>query len=139
VTAFVLDASLSLSWYFEDEISDEADRLLTRLEVETAAVPQIWPLEVANGFAMAERRGRVSKARTIECIAQLEALAIRIDDETAARAFNRVLELARDERLSTYDAAYLELALRLGVPLASKDGPLCDAAERVGVSVIRVA
>ena len=139
MTAFVLDASVSLSWYFEDEVSDEADHLLSRLEAETAAVPQIWPLEVANGFAMAERRGRLSKGRSIECIAQLEALAISIDDETASRAFNRVLELARDERLSTYDAAYLELAMRLGVPLASKDGPLCDAAERVGVGVIRVA
>jgi predicted nucleic acid-binding protein len=69
----------------------------------------------------------------------LEALHIEVDGETRARAFSHVLDLARRERLSAYDAAYLELAMRLGVPLASKDGPLCDAAERVGVSVIRVA
>jgi hypothetical protein len=68
-----------------------------------------------------------------------EALTIRIDDETAARAFNRGLELARDERLRTHDAAYLKPAMRLGVPLASKGGPPCDAAERLGVRVIWVA
>lgn len=101
-------------------------------------MPQVWHLEVANGFALAERRGRVSKAHTLESIAQLEALPIAVDDETALRAFGQVLHLARSERLSTYDAAYLELAMRLGVPLASKDGRLCDAAERVGTRVIRV-
>ena len=138
MTAFVLDASVTLSWYFEDEVSEAADDLLSRLGSESAAVPQVWHLEVANGFALAERRGRISKARTLEFIAQLEALPIAADDETAYRAFVQVLHLARSERLSTYDAAYLELAMRLGVPLASKDGPLCDAAERVGTRVIRV-
>ena len=69
----------------------------------------------------------------------MQALQIEADAEIGARAFSHILQLARTERLTAYDAAYLELAMRLGVPLASKDGPLCDAAERVGVSVIRVA
>ena len=69
----------------------------------------------------------------------LETLTIVVDDETPSRAFGRVLDLARGERLTAYDAAYLELAMRLGVPLASKDGDLCDAAKRVGVSVLRAA
>jgi predicted nucleic acid-binding protein len=79
----------------------------------------------------------IESEHTLEFIVQLEALPIAVDDETAHRAFSQVLHLARSERLSAYDAAYLELAMRLGVPLASKDGPLCDAADRVGVSVLR--
>ena len=67
----------------------------------------------------------------------LEMLEIVVDEQTPARAFTRVLDLAREERLTAYDAAHLELAMRLGIPLASKDADLCDAAERLGVSVLR--
>lgn len=139
MTAFVLDASVTLSWYFEDEASEAADRLLERLDTETAAVPTLWHLEIANVIASAERRGRVTSARSAEFIAQLERLLITVDEETTHRAFGGVLALARTERLTAYDASYLELAMRLGVPLASKDRDLCDAAERVGVTVIRTA
>ena len=69
----------------------------------------------------------------------LETIEIVVDEETPSRALGGVLDLARQERLTAYDAAYLELAMRLGVPLASKDGDLCDAAERLGVSVLRAA
>ena len=72
-------------------------------------------------------------------ITLLEMLEIVVDGETPARAFTRVLDLAREERLTAYDAAYLELAMRLGLPLASKDDDLCDVAERLGVSVLRAA
>jgi predicted nucleic acid-binding protein len=139
VTAFVLDASVTLSWYFEDEASEAADRLLERLDTETAAVPPLWHLEIANVIANAERRGRVTSARSAEFIAQLECLMITVDEETTLRVLGGVLALARAERLTAYDASYLELAMRLGVPLASKDRDLCDAAERVGVAVIRTA
>jgi predicted nucleic acid-binding protein len=136
MTAFVLDSSIALSWYFEDEVSEAADLLLERLEFETAAVPALWHLEVANVIANAERRGRVLRGRSAEFIAQLEALTIAVDDETASRAFVQVLDLARSQRLTAYDAAYLELAMRLGVPLATKDGALRDAATRIGVTVL---
>jgi predicted nucleic acid-binding protein len=136
VTAFVLDSSIALSWYFEDEVSEAADLLLERLEFETATVPALWHLEVANVIANAERRGRVSRGRSAEFIAQLEALTIAVDDETASRAFVQVLDLARSQRLTAYDAAYLELAMRLGLPLATKDGALRDAATRIGVTVL---
>jgi predicted nucleic acid-binding protein len=139
VTSLVLDASAALCWCFEEEGSEAADRLLERLRMEPAVVPELWFLEVANSVALAERRQRITPADSAEFIALLEALHVEVDGETRARAFGAVLDLARRERLSAYDAAYLELAMRLGVPLASKDGPLCDAAERVGVSVIRVA
>jgi predicted nucleic acid-binding protein len=139
VIACVLDSSVALSWCFENESSDAAYRLLDRIRAEPAAVPNLWHVEVANVLVLAERRRRITLAETAEFIALLESLQISVDDETSSRAFSRVLDLAREERLTAYDAAYLELAMRLGVPLASKDDDLCDAAERVGVTVLRAA
>ena len=139
MTHLVLDASVALSWCFENEATGAADRVLERLANEAASVPVIWHLEVANVLALSERRRRITPAGSAEFIALLETLAIVVDDETPLRAFGRVLDLAREERLTAYDAAYLELAMRLGIPLASKDGDLCDAAERLGVSVLRAA
>lgn len=139
MTTFVLDCSMALSWCFENESSDAAYRLLDRLRAGPAAVPSLWHVEVANVLALAERRRRITLAESAEFIALLESLPISVDDETSSRALTRILDLAREERLSAYDAAYLELAMRLGVPLASKDGALCDAAERVGVTVFRAA
>jgi predicted nucleic acid-binding protein len=139
VTDLVLDASVALGWCFKNEATEAVDRVLERLATEAAYVPAIWHLEIANVLALGERRRRITPARSAEFIALLETLAIVVDEETPSRAFGRVLDLAREERLTAYDAAYLELAMRLGLPLASKDGDLCDAAERVGVSVLRAA
>jgi predicted nucleic acid-binding protein len=88
-------------------------------------------------LALAECRKRITFAESAQLIALLGTLEIDVDRETSALAFTRILDLAREERLTAYEAAYLELAMRLGVPLASKDGDLCDAAERVGVTAIR--
>jgi len=139
VSDFVLDASITLAWCFEDEATPVSDIALERLAAETASVPSIWHVEVANVLALAERRRRITLAESAEFIARLENLIIEVDEETWSRAFTRILELAREQRLTAYDAAYLELAMRLGVPLASKDRDLCDAAERVGVTVLRAA
>jgi predicted nucleic acid-binding protein len=136
VTGFVLDSSVTLSWFFEDERSDRTDRLLERLEAESAAVPGLWYFEVANVLWIGERRGRTTPARSAQFVAELEGLAIVADDEPPALAFGRVLDLARSERLTAYDAAYLELAMRLGVPLATKDEALGGAATRLGVVVL---
>ena len=135
----MIDASVALAWCFGDERTEATVSLLERLQTDAAAVPNLWHLEVANGLALAERRGRITPAESAELIALLEMIEIVVDEETPARAFTRLLDLAREERLTAYDAAYLELAMRLGVPLASKDGDLCDAAERLGVSVLRAA
>jgi predicted nucleic acid-binding protein len=137
VTDFVLDASVALAWCFEDENTPSARQILARLRAEAASVPATWPIEVANVLALAERRRRITPADSAEFIAKLEDVAILVDGETSSRAFGRVLDLAREERLTAYDAAYLELAMRLGVPLASKDADLCNAAQRLGVSVLR--
>jgi len=139
VTELVLDASVALAWCFKNEATEAADRVLERLAAEEAYVPAIWHLEIANVLALSERRRRITPAGSTEFIALLETLIIVVDEETPARALSRVLDLAREQRLTAYDAAYLELAMRLGLPLASKDGDLCDAAERLGVSVLRAA
>ena len=135
----MIDASVALAWCFGDERTEATVSLLERLQTDAAAVPNLWHLEVANGLALAERRGRITPAESAELIALLERIEIVVDGETPVRAFTRVLDLAREERLTAYDASYLELAMRLGIPLASKDSDLCDAAERLGVSVLRAA
>jgi predicted nucleic acid-binding protein len=139
VTDLVLDASIALSWCFRNEATAVGDRVLERLAAETASVPAIWHLEIANVLALSERRGRITPANSSEFIALLETLGVVIDAEMPSRALGRVLDLARAERLTAYDAAYLELAMRLGIPLASKDADLCNAAERLGVNVLRAA
>ena len=139
MTDLVLDASVALAWCFKNEATAAADTVLERLATETASVPAIWHLEIANVLVMSERRRRITPANSTEFIALLETLVIVVDEDTPSRAFGRVLDLAREERLTAYDAAYLELAMRLGLPLASKDADLCDAAERLGVSVLRAA
>ena len=139
MTELVIDASVALAWCFSDERTEAAARLLERLAAEAASVPAIWHLEIANVLALSERRGLITPADSAEFIALLETLEIVVDEETPSHALGRVLDLASAERLTAYDAAYLELAMRLGLPLASKDGDLCDAAERLGVRVLRAA
>jgi predicted nucleic acid-binding protein len=138
VTAFTLDASIALAWCFADEATPAADAVLDRLADEEAAAPALWRLEVANGLAMAERRGRLNVAGLIRSVALLQGLAVTIDAEGLERTFRDLLDLARSERLTVYDAAYLELALRLGVPLASKDIKLRKAAEKLGLALLGV-
>ena len=134
--AFVLDASIALSWCFADEASPETLGLLDRLETESAIVPELWLLEVGNVLLGAERRGRITQAGVTEFLNLLAALEIDVDAETAMRADREILTLAREHRLTTYDASCLELAMRLGLPLASKDQPLREAAEKLGLTIL---
>ena len=138
MTAFVVDASIALAWCFADEATPAADALLDRLVDEEAAAPALWRLEVANALAMAERRGRLTVAGVTRSVALLQRPTIAIDAEGSERAFRDLLDLARSERLTVYDATYLELALRLGVPLASKDLKLRKAAARLGLALLGV-
>ncbi len=130
---FVLDASVALSWCFEDEGGDYALRVLQGLRRGEAVVSSLWPLEVTNGLVAAERRKRLDRAAAAEARRLLQALPIVVDPVEPRRAFDNTSRLARSHRLSTYDASYLELALRLGVPLATLDGELCAASESEGV------
>jgi predicted nucleic acid-binding protein len=133
---FVVDASLALAWHFEDEGSEYADRVLERLREERAVVPSIWPLEVANGLVVAERRRRLSPARVTRAVELFHELPIFVYEVGAQLALGSVLDLARAHGLSAYDAAYLELAMREGLPLATQDAYLREAADRAGVPLV---
>jgi predicted nucleic acid-binding protein len=134
--SFVLDASIALSWCFADENTHFTQELLVQLENNIALVPAIWSLEVGNILVMAERRKRISYAEMVQFLELLKELRIEVDTDTPAKAFHEILSLAHSQKLTTYDAAYVELAMRRGLPLASKDLDLCKAAKRLGVHVI---
>lgn len=136
MTGVVIDASIALAWCFHDEATPASWAVLDRVESEPALVPSIWSLELANVLVGAERRGRIGAAEIAEFLERLEALDIQVDGQTANRGLREILSLARAERLTSYDAAYLDLAMREGAPLATRDHALADAALRCGVKVI---
>jgi predicted nucleic acid-binding protein len=139
VSGFVIDASVALAWCFDDEAYGRNPRLLDRFEDERAEVPSLWHLELANALAMGERNKRITPARASEFIALIDGLPIVIDERTPNVALSTVLELSRREQLSAYDASYLELAMRRGVPLATKDNDLARAANHLGVTLLPTA
>lgn len=131
---FVLDGSVTMAWYFKDEANDFANAVRDGMDRSQAVVPSLWPLEVANTVVMGERRNRSTPAQAATWLGFLGALPIVVDGETSARAWSETLSLARAHNLSAYDAAYLELAMRRGLPLATLDGKLKAAATAVGVA-----
>ena len=124
-----------MAWCFEDEVDAYADSVLTRVVRSAVTVPSIWPFEVINILGIGERRKRLSSADVAKFLAMLSALDIRIDQAAPERVFGPMRLLARQQNLSAYDAAYLELAVREGLPLATRDGQLKKAARGVGVSL----
>lgn len=138
MSGFVLDCSVAVAWCIEDEAAAETDALMERAASEGALAPGLWPLELGNVLLQAVRRRRLEAAQAMARLELLRRLPIRIDDTTAERAWREILALARSESLTTYDAAYLELALRLGLPLATRDRELRQAAERNGVELLPV-
>jgi len=130
---FILDGSLALAWYFRDEADSYADAVAARIPIARALVPLIWPLEVANALLMGERRQRSTEAQAAKWLSNLRSLPIAVDEETNHQAWGDVLSLGRTYGLSAYDAAYLELALRRGLPLATLDDKLKAAASAAGV------
>jgi len=131
--AFVLDCSIAVAWFFQDEADPYADAIASRFPNAEAVVPSIWPLEVANALLMGERRKRSTPADTVQWLSSLNSLPITIEDQPANRAWSDVLNLARAHNLSAYDASYLELALRCALPLATLDDKLKVASAAVGV------
>ncbi len=133
---FVVDASVTLAWCFEDEASGDGDAVLARLERESAVAPAHWPLEVANALRTAERRGRLDGTDLPRLRALLGALPIEIAPLELSTAIGGVLEAARTYELSAYDAAYLHLAAVRALPLATVDARLRAACTRAGVEVL---
>jgi predicted nucleic acid-binding protein len=131
--SIVIDASITLPWYFDDEASAATEAVLDRVVAEGAIVPAHWKLEIADGFRTGLRRGRIEPAYRDASLGDLDALPIEIDSETALQAWSATLRLADLHGLTPYDAAYLELALRRGLPLATLDGALQKACQQAGI------
>lgn len=134
---FVLDASVAAAWVLDDEQSDLADQVIDSLAFKTAAAPHLWALEVANILTVCERRGRIDAAKRKLMAEALRDLGVIEQPHTQDAVFGEIMDLAAKHSLSSYDAAYLELAIRLGVPLATLDKPLQKAAEAEGVVVVK--
>lgn len=134
--SLVLDASMAIAWLFDGERTDAAHAVMLRVVAEGATVPSLWRLEVANVLRNAVRRGRCDEAYVERSLARLARLPITPDDETDLRAWSDTRALSQDLGLTLYDAAYLELAIRKALPLASCDADLLAAAGRRGVETL---
>lgn len=132
----VIDSSLTLTWFFEDERTDATLALLDRVQQSGAVVPSLWRLEVANALQMGIRRGRIDASYRDASLLDLSALDITVDAVGNDFAWSTTLRLAERFRLTLYDAAYLELAQRLGLPLATLDRALRVAAAGVDVALL---
>ena len=131
MTAIVIDNSVFLSWCLGDEDDPRAARAMQRVAEEGGVVPRIWWYELRNALLMNERRGRISPQQVSDTLDDSLALGISIDDEHDA---SLLLQLARRHDLSAYDAAYLEVAFRRSLPLATLDRRLHEAAVAIGVA-----
>ncbi len=132
---FVVDNSVVMSWCFEDEDHSYSDGVLDSLAESRALVPSVWPLEVSNVLLVAERRARLTQADSTRFIALLSELPILVEQEPPERMMGEILALAREYGLSSYDASYLDLAMRKGLPLATTDKKLTEAANRCSVAI----
>ena len=130
---FVLDASVTASWCFEDEEASVADAAMDRLPEDHAVVPTLWWFEIRNILVVNERRGRIESADSDVFLNDLAHLPIRIESDSNERL---VVALARTHRLTAYDAAYLDLAVRLTAPIATLDRALADAARAEGLELV---
>jgi predicted nucleic acid-binding protein len=133
---FVIENSVVMAWCFKDAINQYADVILDRLEISTGFVPSIWPLEVCNVLLVAERKRRIGEAGSTRFIALLAELPIIVEQEPPERMIKEIFALAREHKLSSYDASYLDLAMRKGLPIATLDKNLIAAAKRSKVPIL---
>ena len=134
--AFVVDASMAISWVHPAQTTSESEAWLEHVAAGAElVVPSIWPLEVANALLVLQRRRKVSAAERRDALQALGQIPARMDNNSVAMAFGVLSDLAAAESLSVYDASYLELAMRLRFPLSCGDAQLRAAARRNGVAV----
>lgn len=131
---FVVDASVTLSWCFADEATPYTRRVLAALETTYAVVPALWPIEVANALANGERRNRVTREGSEAFLETLRRLPIPVERREALWLCHAVLRLAREHGVTAYDAAYLELAKREQLHLATLDQDLREACRAIGIA-----
>lgn len=127
---------MTLPWFFEDQLDGYADAILHLLAKEAATAPALWPLEVVNGLVGAERRGRLSAEDVTNALAMLAELDIAVEEQSPIP--RAILTVVREHGLTAYDAAYLELAMRENIPLATNDHDLAKAAKRAGVGTLEL-
>ena len=134
--SLVIDSSITLSWYFADEASSKSQAVLDEVGENGAVVPPLWRFEVANGLQMAVRRKRIDAAYRDDTLADLRILDVSVDPESSAHAWSASVRLAERHGLTVYDAAYLELAQRRRLRLATLDRALIAAARSELVETI---
>ena len=132
--SFVLDASVPLAWFFEDEFTAYAGRVRSALAAERVVVTWLWPVEVVNALAMAERRGRIEAAMVDRALQLLEKLPVEVQTVRADTA--RLLEICRRHQRTAYDALYLDLVLRERCAVATLDGGMRHACFEAGIEVL---
>jgi len=139
IKPMVLDASVAVAWCFEDESTPFTEGVLDLLSAGTEVLaPAIWPFEVANALFVAERRKRITLAQVTALLRRIAGLPISIEPVETRRVLEQVLSVARQENLTEYDAAYLELALRTGLPLATLDANMKQAAKLAAVELVKI-
>ena len=136
MTRFVLDCSVAMAWCFEDEADRYTRAVLASLSTSAALVPALWPAEVVNVLVVAERRSRVSRAEMSRFLDLLSELPVEVADPPTIADMESLLGLARDHHLSSYDALYLQLAIRERLPIATRDVALVRAAKKAGVGLL---
>jgi len=134
--SLVLDSSATLAWIYSDETTEPIRRLFDAVAEDGAVVPALWRLEVANSLTVAVRRGRIDVNFRRAALADLALLDITSDDRTDIHAWGETLNVADRFQLTVYDAAYLELAQRRNLALATLDGELRTAAEALGLRLV---
>jgi len=134
--SLVLDSSLCLAWCFEDERTPEVLAVFERVVEEGVVVPTLWRYEIANALLMAQRRKRIDAERRTRLLQALSELDVEEDRAPEGDPWRAMVQLADLHRLTVYDAAYLELAQRRRLPLATLDKALLDAARKAGVEIV---
>jgi len=133
---FVVDCSVTMAWVFPDEATEATNALRESLVNDLVVVPELWPIEVGNVLVVATRRGRIRAQDWKQIHGDLTSLPIEIDPETRERVWDAIMPLAFKHNLSVYDATYLELAIRLRLPLATLDKQLRAACRPAKVEVL---
>jgi predicted nucleic acid-binding protein len=134
---FVADSSVGVAWAVASQAGHATDALLDKIAKGTPVfVPALWPFEVANCLLVLQRRRRCLPEDRDQALAALDRLPLSVDEEGFRLAFGKVSQLATEHGLSVYDAAYLELAIRRKLPLASRDEALCQAAQKCRVTLL---
>ena len=136
INGFVVDNSVVMSWCFKDETNRYADAVLDKLSESTAIAPSIWPLEVVNVLLVAERQKRLKQVDSVRFITLLSQLPIVVEGIGSEKVMKDLLALGRTSHLSSYDASYLDLAMRKDCPIATIDKKIMEAAKEVSVTIL---